>query len=246
MDVSMVAPSMGSTVVFLALVFSLVLWFLRGTRLAAAPDEPEALTRRWGIGAAVGVVLWLAGSGSLMLSGVLAVESTLSRMLFFFIGSNLLALGVALSPVGRRFTRLPTHTLIGFQVFRLPLEFVLAVWAAAGVINQEMTFMGYNFDIVTGITAAIVAIWVKGGAAPKSLPLLWNFLGLGLLFTVVSLALMSGPLPTRVFFDGPALVLAFHFPYGYIVPVCVAGALFGHVVLFRKLLSERAEASASS
>jgi hypothetical protein len=34
----------------------------------------------------------------------------------------------------------------------------------------------------------------------------------------------------------PPLVLAMHLPYAWIVPICVAGALCGHVVLTRALL----------
>ncbi len=41
----------------------------------------------------------------------------------------------------------------------------------------------------------------------------------------------SSPLPVE-----PPLVLAFHLPNALIVPVCVGGALFGHVALTRALL----------
>ena len=35
----------------------------------------------------------------------------------------------------------------------------------------------------------------------------------------------------------PQVLLVYHFPFSWIVSIAVAGALLGHLVLFRKLLS---------
>jgi hypothetical protein len=51
----------------------------------------------------------------------------------------------------------------------------------------------------------------------------------------MSIALLSSPVPFRAY-DGQPLTLAFHLPYAWILPMCVSPALFGHLVLFRKLL----------
>lgn len=47
-------------------------------------------------------------------------------------------------------------------------------------------------------------------------------------------AIMSSPLPFAWGPQPPPLLLALHLPYALIGPVCVGGALFGHVVLTRK------------
>jgi hypothetical protein len=45
----------------------------------------------------------------------------------------------------------------------------------------------------------------------------------------------------------PPLLLAFHFPYGFIVPICVGGALLGHLLVFRWLrASAKSHAGAAS
>ena len=58
-----------------------------------------------------------------------------------------------------------------------------------------------------------------------------------LLLNVLRVALLSTPGPFFSYTDAPPLLLAFHFPTGWIVPVCVGGALAGHVVLTRALLA---------
>ena len=51
----------------------------------------------------------------------------------------------------------------------------------------------------------------------------------------MSIAVLSSPFPFRMFFNEPAVQLIFYVPYGWILPMCVAPALAGHVVLFRWL-----------
>jgi len=55
------------------------------------------------------------------------------------------------------------------------------------------------------------------------------------LANVARIAAFSSPVPFRTYLNDPPVLLAFHFPYGWIVPICVGGALFGHLVLFRRL-----------
>jgi hypothetical protein len=46
----------------------------------------------------------------------------------------------------------------------------------------------------------------------------------------------SSPVPLRTYTNEPPVLLALHAPFTWIVPVCVAGALFGHLITFRRLL----------
>ena len=64
-------------------------------------------------------------------------------------------------------------------------------------------------------------------------------LGLGLLLRVASIAVLSSPLPIRRYFEGPPVQLASHVPTVWIVPLCVGGALAGHVVALRWLRMHR-------
>jgi hypothetical protein len=62
-----------------------------------------------------------------------------------------------------------------------------------------------------------------------------NLVGIVLLVNVARVALLSSPVPFGWGVE-PPLVLALHLPYALIGPVCVSGALLGHVVLTRALV----------
>jgi hypothetical protein len=157
----------------------------------------------------------------------------LSGLPFFFGTVLVVSLLAGLSPLGGRMAAtIPIAALVGFQVFRLPLELVLHSWAGQGTIPYTMTWTGQNWDIVSGI-AALVAAPVVG----RSRAAAWvaNVVGGVLLVNVMRVAVMSSPVPFGWGVD-PPLVLALHLPYAWIGPVCVGGALVGHVVLTRALL----------
>lgn len=143
------------------------------------------------------------------------------------------AIGYGLSPAGRRLaTALPTAALVAFQSFRLPLELVLHRWAEIGTIPGTMTWTGQNLDVVSGVSALVAA-----PLAGRSRAAAWTFdvVGTLLLLNVARVAIrsMPGPLSWGV---EPPLLVALHLPYALIVPVCVAAAIAGHVVLTRRLL----------
>jgi hypothetical protein len=122
--------------------------------------------------------------------------------------------------------------LVGFHAFRVPLELVLHSWAKQGTVPQTMTWDGQNWDIISGAFAILVAPF-----AIRSRALAWaaNLIGFALLLNVIRVAAMSSPLPIGWGQD-PPLLLALHLPYALIAPVCVVGALAGHIVLTRALL----------
>ncbi len=101
---------------------------------------------------------------------------------------------LSLSPVGHGLaTSLSLGTLVGYQVFRVPLELLLHRLATEGTIPVVMTYAGWNFDIVTGLTAAIVGLWLARGRVPAALVLAWNVMGLALLVIIVVIAVLAAP-----------------------------------------------------
>lgn len=181
--------------------------------------------------------LWLGAQSWLVASGLLPKLPL--NGLPVFIGSNLLiCLGLALSPVGRTLAaNLSLPLLVGFQCFRLPLEVVLHSWAAQGTIPETMTWTGQNWDIISGIAALLCApLCYRSNVAAR----LANWIGGALLLNVMRVAILSSPLPFA-WQTQPPLQLAFYLPYALIVPVCVGGALLGHVVLTRALWRQPAQ-----
>ena len=62
-------------------------------------------------------------------------------------------------------------------------------------------------------------------------------MGLGLLFNVVTVAILSFPFPFRVFMNEPSNIWVTHFPYIWLPTIMVAAAFLGHLTIFRKLLT---------
>ena len=181
---------------------------------------------------AVGLILWLMFVSAVVGSGTLAA-SPMPRLLLFMAGSNLVAIALALSPIGGWLaTGLAVRTLVAFQIFRLPLELVLHQWAESGTIPQTMTWSGYNFDIISGVFALAVTLFA---GTNRLAAWMFNIVGFSLLANVIRVAVMSLPLPFA-WGTNPPLMLGFHLPYALIVPVCVGGAMAGHIVLTRALL----------
>ncbi len=181
--------------------------------------------------AAVALGLWLGAQALLVASGRMT-SLPLNGLPFFFGPILVVWTGLALSPVGRKFAaQVPLAALVTFQAFRLPLELVLHSWAAQGTIPGTMTWSGQNWDIVSGITALVCAPFATRHRAAARVA---NLVGFALLLNVMRVAILSSPVPFG-WGQQPPLLLAFHLPYALIGPVCVGGALFGHLVLTRAL-----------
>lgn len=211
--------------------FLVVLVFVLGAVVASVHAIGGAGRATW---TAFALLLWLGLTSSIVASGLLA-EHPMPRLLYFVAASNLVAIAFALSPLGGKIAfGVPVWTLIGFQGFRLPLEFILHSWANTGVIPPTMTWTGANFDIVSGGLAFLIAPFAE---RRRWLAWIFNAVGLALLLNVARVAVFSSPLPFA-WHVTPPLLLAFHLPYALIVPVCVAGALAGHVLLTRRLIHD--------
>lgn len=234
-----VVPSMGSTLAFLGIILLLCfawIWALR----RAWPSEKGRVTA-WGVAALTGVLVVTAALAG---TGVFARTIGTPRILVYIVVCNVLALGLALSVVGKRFSEvIPVATLVGIQGFRLPLELVLHEWHTQGTLPVQMTYSGDNLDIVTGTSALLVAAVITKVEARWQWRLSAGFtlLGLSLLVRVISIAARSLPWPLRTYLNDPPVLLPFHAPYTWILPMCVAGALFGHVVVLRWLWAHRRE-----
>jgi hypothetical protein len=237
MDYVMVRPSLLSTLAFVgiivvvALAFPAAVWV--GTLRALGPTA----ARRTALRACAATLLVLALSAGLAESGALASLPRGLGVLAYVIICNLGAAVLAFSTLGQRMAMgLPLYALVGFQVFRLPLEFVLHRWYMEGVLPVQMTYEGHNYDVLTGFLALALAPLMFFGKLSRRAAWAFNLIGVGLLINVASIAVRSSPVPLRTYMNEPPVLLALYAPYTWILPVCVAGALFGHLITFRRLL----------
>jgi len=184
-------------------------------------------------------ILWLALLGVAVQSGI--IEAMPFPRLPLFAGLSLLAaLLIGLSRLGKAMARsISVFALIAFQGFRFPLELVMHEWSTTGTVPEIMTYLGQNFDIIAGILAIVLLPFVQSPLSKVGRVAAWcfNVIGFALLVNVGRVAVMSSPLPFSWNLERP-LVLAFHLPYAMILPVAVAGAFLGHIVLTRKLLAK--------
>jgi hypothetical protein len=219
------APSL---LAFLLICGAVLAAFLAGVWISARHESVSPLPRTLLV--ATGTIVWLSAILFVVQSGWLFGGQR--RLLLFGLVINAVSLGVGLSPIGRWLSLLPLPALVAFQAFRLPLELLLHSWVAQGVIPFTMTWSGRNWDILTGLLALIAAPFCRRNIIPAWVA---NVVGLVLLANVIRVVVLSSPVSFGWPVE-PKLQLIYHVPYALIVPVCVGGALLGHIVLTRALL----------
>lgn len=199
-------------------------------------DEPQAVRRTavigtLGIAAAWMALTWLAAASGVLLD----FDATPPPFALLLLATVGLALTITFTPYGTRLVfGLPVWTLIAMQGFRLPLELAMHGMYERGIMPVQMSFSGRNFDIVTGMTALVVAWLVATGRAGRRVALAWNILGLALLINIVGVAILSTP---RFEFFGPDRlnVWVMYPPFVWLPAVMVLAAFAGHLLIFRAL-----------
>lgn len=194
--------------------------------------------------AAAVLVAWMVTTGALAASGALArVDLVPPPPALLIVAVLGLALAVGLSRTGGTLAAaVPLTTLVGLQAFRLPLELVMHRAGQLGIMPPELSYGGYNFDIVTGAGALLLLVAMRGGLrVPRALLWAWNLWGLWCLLAIVIIAVASSPM-VRAFGDDPRHVNTWvlFLPYVWLPAVLVVVALGGHIVITRALAAGRA------
>ena len=126
------------------------------------------------------------------------------------------------------------------HVVRIPVELTLYWLFLDQYVPELMTFSGWNFDILAGITAPFIFYlgYLKKKLTIRIL-LAWNIICLGLLFTIIALALLSAPLPFQTLaFDQPNIGVLY-FPFIWLPGIIVPVVLFSHLASIRQLIRQR-------
>lgn len=134
----------------------------------------------------------------------------------------------------------PPALVIGIQAFRLPLEITLHELYREGWVAQEMTWSGFNFDVITGIIALPV-MWlaVVKKALPRWTVLAFHCFGLCTVTIVATTGILSVPLPFQVLHTTPANIFTSTFPYSWLPSILVPVAVFAHILGLRQYFSVR-------
>lgn len=145
-----------------------------------------------------------------------------------------------LLPRGRRILDgLSLEVLTWLHIVRIPVEIVLFLLVAEKMIPVSMTFEGINFDIISGISAPVMAfLYFRKKAIGKKFLLIWNFICLGLVLNVVINGVLSVPSPIQVLnLDHPNMAVLY-FPYSWLPTFVVPAVVFSHLVAIRSLLKK--------
>src|SRR3954468_20532984 len=187
----MTSPSTITEVLFVAVVLAVAAAFVYAV-MKTARSRALAVAGAVGVVAIV-LILWLVVPAVLASRGVLDRYSPPPAPGFILIG--VITLGTVILAFSRFGTGLvaaiPLAGVVGYQVFRVPLEWALHRLYSEGVIPVQMTYAGQNFDVLTGILAAALALWLWRGNRSVWLVAAWNVVGLLLLFNIVAIAVLS-------------------------------------------------------
>lgn len=227
---------------FVAIPVALAVLVAAGTAAAwIRAGQPWPRARRATLLTIVLTVMWMEATWMAAANGVLREWTrTPPPFAVFVVAILAMALAIVYSPYGRRLAAtLPVWWLVLVQAFRFPLELAMHGMYEHGVMPVQMSFSGRNFDIVTGITAVVVARLAAARRGGVRLVLAWNVLGLLLLTNVVVIAVLSTP-PIAYFGPNRLNVWVTYPPYVWLPAVMVLVALAGHLLIFRALQLQRA------
>ena len=142
-----------------------------------------------------------------------------------------------LSSAGKAFlSGLSAYHLSFVHIVRIPVEFVLLWLFLQGAIPELMTFEGWNYDILMGISAPVILYYgYQKTRLSKTLLIAWNVIGMFLLSLIFIIAVLSAPFPLQqLAFDQPNIALL-AFPYSWLPTFIVPVAFATHMKSIREL-----------
>ncbi len=174
---------------FLFLVFVLIYWFRRGMRSSDLDNKTIQKYTLIGVGC---ISLWVLFQYGLSLTGFYQNMSLPPRLPLAMIIPLVLFSIIFLvrNKKSKILKNIPIHVPIAYQSFRAAIEVLFYFTFMKGLLPEQVTFAGANFDVLIGITAVFMAFYAARPHASKKILLLWNYVGIAVVgfaaFTFVS------------------------------------------------------------
>lgn len=155
-------------------------------------------------------------------------------IILFFLGPIVLGLSSYGKVVS---SKVPIFTLICIQSFRFPLELIMHRAAELKIMPIQLSYSGWNFDILTGLSAIFIGIaLIKKKQSLQKIVFLWNIWGSFCLFAIAIIAITTSPILHLFGTEaGNINTWVLYFPYILLPGLLVTNAIFCHVIIFRKL-----------
>lgn len=180
-------------------------------------------------------IFWLILIASFSLTGFFQNTNTVPpRFIIVLIGNLIFILFIFKTIKSQKFNFsyvLLIHTL------RIPVEIVLYLLFLGKQVPKIMTFEGYNFDILIGISAFTLFLLIQFFKVniPKRVLIAWNIFGLLFLLNIVIIAILSAPLSIQQFsFEQPNIAVL-SFPYVFLPSFIVPLVILTHIISLKQL-----------
>lgn len=213
----------------------MIVFILLGYNHALKAINTPTTTRKKYLGRAwIGLFLWIAYAFAMAKSGILQSFELPPRFPIFLILPAFIFIGVFLHKYQDSdiIAAIPKSWLIYYQTFRIGIESLFLSSVAAGMLHPEVTFEGYNYDIVFAATAPVIAFLVFNRKwVSERVALWWNYLGLVVIAEIIFLFF------TTIFFPsvwGSSEPLApmdiVEFPFVLVPAFLMPSAVFVHIL----------------
>ena len=188
------------------------------------------------------ITVWMATTGIMASRGFFLEFDTLPpRLVFIVLPPNLAILGLLIIKRSRNFIlQIPISTLTYVHIIRVPVEMVLWWLAAYDLVPLLLTFEGINYDILSGVTAPFVAIFMVGRKRKNRIgAIIWNLAALAMLVNIVSHAILSTPYPFQQYSLDQPMTAVFYPPFVWLPALVVPIVLFSHLASLMQLLIKK-------
>ncbi len=226
-------PSYIPSVFILTTILTLVLcfWIFKGSSLDGISGKSIYLI--------LILIAWLSIQAFFTIKNIYSQDITLPPKIFLLGILPFILFGLYLfnSKKGKNFIdSLSIEKLCYLNLVRIPVEFVLLWLYLQKTIPQILTFEGWNFDIIMGLTAPIIIHFgYRKKNISKKLILAWNVIGVLLLAFVFIIAVLSAPYSLQqLAFDQPNIGLL-KFPFSWLPTFIVPIVIIGHLISIRQL-----------
>jgi hypothetical protein len=226
---------------FAAITFVYFWLFLRQLHKSLkATGFPEKRKNRILRGTTLALIGWAVLTGILSLSGFFSDFSSFppNIMIVLIVPLTTIIWMVSTKTTKEILLHTPAETIIGLQSFRVFVEILLWMLFITNLAPIQMTFEGRNLDILSGITAPLIAFLVYRKKLSRTLTIVWNIACLGLLANIVITAILSMPTPFRVFMNDPSNTIVTEFPIIWLPALLVPLAYGLHFLSIRQLLTD--------
>jgi hypothetical protein len=197
--------------------------------------------KRAALGIVAGQSLWVALTGIAALGGAYAnfYEVPPKLPITLLVSIVLIIVFSRSTQYAKALKFAPLAWPIAVQSMRLFIEVGLWQLHRDGQLPVHLTFEGYNFDVLVGLTAPAVALGVAQGWIGKRGAIAWNVASVILLITIVFMAITSAPGPQHLPWPGDPNTILGQFPSVWLPTFFVPIAVFAHVTSLRQLFSLR-------